>query len=146
MGSGSGCLRIEVEGLGVVAQGIGGCEGGKSGISGLARVVDRLDEVDGSGSAEPVAGQFTHPRSGSVPVDVFHGLGHLPVGPDPPGGTEVLVQGVLDEGVGEAVMPRSVGQLPHQRRRGGCFEDVEHFVFGRLAPLAPGDRDRSLAR
>ena len=98
-------LGVEVEGLGVVAQGVGGGEGTEGGVARLAGVADGLGQVDGLGGAEPVTGQFAHPGPGTVPAEVLQGFGHLPVRPGPAGGTQVLVQGVLDEGVGEVVVP-----------------------------------------
>ena len=52
-----------------------------------------------------MAGQLADAGPGTVAAEVFERLGHLPVGPGPTGATEILVQGVLDEGVGEAVVP-----------------------------------------
>ena len=77
---------------------------------------------------EPVAGQLAHPRAGPVAAEVFERFGHVPVRPRPAVGTEVFVQRVLDQRVGEVVAPGRVGQLAHQGdgRRG--FEDVEQVV------------------
>ncbi len=117
-------LGVEVEGLGVVAEGVGGGEGAERGVGRLARVADGLGQVDGLGGVEPVAGQFTDPFAGPVPAQVFEGFGDSSVRPRPPGETEVFVQGVLDEGVGEVVVPGRVGRArapaPPRRRRRGC--------------------------
>ena len=61
-------------------------------------------------------------------------------------GPEVLVQGVLDEGVGEVVAPGGVGQLPHQRHGRRGVEDVEQVVLGVARWLGPGGRGRSRDR
>ena len=122
-------LGVEVEGLGVVAEGVAGGEGGERGVGRLAGVVEGLGQVDGLGGTEPVAGQLTDPGPGTVAAEVLQRLGHLPVRPRPTGGTEVLVQRVLDEGVGEAVVPRGVGELAHQGRGRRGVEDVEQLVF-----------------
>ena len=83
-------------------------------------------------AADPVAGQLADPDPGAIPAEVLQGLGHLPVRPGPAGGTQVFVQGVLDEGVGEGVAPGGVGQLAHQGHGGRGVEDVEQLVLGGL--------------
>ena len=64
-------LGVEVEGLGVVAQRVARRERGEGGVGRLACVADGFGEVDGLGGAEPVAGQFAHPRTGTVSVEVL---------------------------------------------------------------------------
>ena len=139
-------LGVEVEGLGVVAERVGRGERGERGVAGLAGVADGLGQVDGLGGAEPVAGQLADPCPGAVPAEVFERFGDLPVRPGPAGGTEVLVQGVLDERVREVVAPGRVGELAHQRRGRGGVEDVEQLVLGRLGRTGEHDRGRSRGR
>ena len=77
-----------------------------------------------------MAGQFTDavgrgarhrdPRTLRQPAD---GRGPGGCCPDP------VVQRVLDEGVGEAVVPRRACEFPHKGRRGRGVEDVEQLVF-----------------
>ena len=138
-------LGVEVEGLGVVAEGVGGGEGGERGVGGLAGVADGLGEVDGLGGVEPVAGQLADPCPGAVAAQVLERFGDLPVRAGPAGGTEILVQGVLDEGVGEVVVPGRVGELAHQGRGGGGVEDVEQLVLA-MFRLARASRSRSKSR
>jgi len=102
-------LSVKVEGLGVIAQSIAGSERGQRGVARLARIADGLGQVDGLGRVAPVAGQFTYPCAGTIPAEVFEGFGHLTVHPGPASRAELLIEGVLDERVGEAVTPRSVG-------------------------------------
>jgi hypothetical protein len=52
-----------------------------------------------------VAGQFAQAASLGLPVEALDGLAHGLVQPGAPRPAEVLVEGVLDEGVGEAVAP-----------------------------------------
>ena len=78
-------LGVEVEGLGVVAEGVAGGEGGERGVGRLARVVEGLGQVDGLGGAEPVAGQLADAGPGPVAAEVLERLGHLPVRPRPAG-------------------------------------------------------------
>ena len=91
-GSGSSACGVEVEGLGVVAEGVGRGQGAEGGVARLARVADGLGQVDGLGGVDPVAGQFAHSGPGAVPAEVLQRLGHLPVGPGPAGRTQVLVR------------------------------------------------------
>ena len=58
---------------------------------------------------------------------------------------EVLVQRVLDEGVGEAVVPRGVGELAHQGRGGRRVEDVEQRRRPTVS-VARASRSRSKSR
>jgi len=46
-----------------------------------------------------------------------------------------LVQGVLDEGVGEAVTPWDTGNLAHESRHAGGVEEVEQLVLGALGHM-----------
>ena len=129
---GLGGLGVEVEGLGVVAQRVGRAQRGERGVACLARVADGLGEVDGLGGAEPVAGQLTHswaragPRRGLKASATCRCARARRVGP------RSSYKRVLDEGVGEVVAARGVGQLAHQGdgRRG--VEDVEQLVLGGL--------------
>ena len=76
-----------------------------------------------------MAGQFADAGPWVLAAQVLQRLGHLPVRPRPTGAAEILVQGVLDEGVGEAVAASGVAKFPHQRRGRSGVEDVEQFVF-----------------
>ena len=94
-----------------------------------------------------MAGQLAHPGARPVPAELLQGLGHLAVGPGPAVGTQVLVQGVLDEGVGEGVAP-GLGQLADQGHGRCGIEDVEQVVLVGLGgpgqeievEVAPDDR------
>ena len=119
-----------VEGLGVVPQGVGGGQRGESGVAGLPRVADRLGRSMGWVALDQCRASSPTSEPGGVAAELFQGLGHLPVGPGPPRGAQVLVEGVLDEGVGEVVAPGGVGQLPHQGDRRRRVEDVEQLVLG----------------
>ena len=122
---GSSAWAYSSSGLRVVAQGVAGRERGERGVAGLARVVDRLVEVDGLRGAEPVAGQLARParRAGHR-----RGLRALRAtwrcARARRVGTEILVERVLDERVREVVAARRVGELAHQAprpsRRRGC--------------------------
>src|SRR5664280_2670929 len=76
------------------------------GVGRPAPIVEGLGQVSGLDGVEPVAGQLAKPVLGAVPEEVFEGFGHLAMGPGEAGGTQVRIQGVLDEGVGEVVAPR----------------------------------------
>ena len=126
---GVGGLGVEVEGLGVVAERVGGSERGEGCVPGLARVVDRLGQVDGLGGAEPVTSELPHPCAGSIAEQVFESFGYLSVRASASSRAEVFVQGVLDQRVGEAVTARRTGQFAHQRHGRGRVEHVEEVVF-----------------
>ena len=66
-----GGLGVEVEGLGVVTQCIGGGEGTERGVARQARVADGLGEVDGLGGIDPVARQLARPLSGAIAAEAF---------------------------------------------------------------------------
>ena len=68
------------------------------------------------------------------------------VGPGPAGGPEVLVQGVLDEGVGEVERPGHVGQLAHQGDGRGGVQQVEQRRPPCWSWPWPRGRDRSPGR
>ena len=124
IGSALSELGVEVEGLGVVAEGVGGGEGHERGVGRPARVVEGLGQVDGLGSRTS-GGPVRRPATGAIAAEVLQRFGHLPVRPGPAGGTQILVQGVLDEGVGEGVVP-GVSASSRTRRRGRRgVEDVE---------------------
>ena len=89
-----------------------------------------LLEVDGLGGAAPVAGQFAHPGPGPVPAQVLQCLGHRRWARARRVGPEVLIERVLDEGVGEGVAARGVGLLADQGGVGGGLQDVEELVLG----------------
>ena len=142
---GVGDLGVEVEGLGVVAESVGRGQGAECGVARLAGVADGLGQVDGLGG-DPVAGQFAHPRSGAIAAEFLQSLGHVPVGPRPAGRTEVLVEGVLDEGVGEVEPSRGVGQFPHEGHRRRGIQHVEDIIFAAVRRDRPRGRDRSPGR
>ena len=52
------------------------------------------------------------------------------MGPRPAGRSEVLGEGVLDEGVGEVEPSRAIRQLPHEGHRRRGIEHVEDVIFG----------------
>src|SRR6202050_3188543 len=128
---GVGREAVEVKGLGVVAQCIAWGQRTERGIARLFRVSDGLGQVDRLGGTCPVAGLPAHPRARSIPAEFLQGLGNLSVASCSSVVTEVLVQGVLDEGVGEAVTAR-VGHRAHQSNGSGRVEDVEQVVLARL--------------
>ena len=74
-------LGVEVEGLGVVAEGVGGGEGAQRGVARLAGVADGLGQVDRLGGIGPVTGQFADPCSGPVAAEVLQRLGDHSMGP-----------------------------------------------------------------
>ena len=90
-GSGAAEPGVEVQGLGVVAQSVGGGESGQRGVTGLARVRDGLSRSMGW-VADPVAGQLAHPCARPVPTKDLEGFGHLAMGSSPAVGTHVLVE------------------------------------------------------
>ena len=79
-----------------------------------------LVDVDGLGGCNPMAGQLAHPCARPIATQSFEGLGHLPVRPGPAVGTQVFVQRVLDQGVGEVVATRRVGFLTNEGRGRGA--------------------------
>ena len=113
-GSGSGKLAVELEGLGVVAQGLVRGQGSEGRFGRPPGVVEGLGQVDRLGGAEPVVGEIAHACPGALPAHGLQGLGHGAMSPRPARDPQVLVHGVLDEGVGEAVAPGNVDQLTHQ--------------------------------
>ncbi len=106
---------VEVECVDVVVEGVVGGEGRERGVGRPARVVERLDQAVGLGGAEPVAGQFAESRPLLVAAEALECLGHLAVRSRLAGAAEGVVQRVLDQRVGEAVVPGRVRQLAHQR-------------------------------
>ena len=118
-------LGVEVEGLCVVAEGVARCQGVEGGVGRPAPIVEGLGQVSGLDGVEPVAGQLAKPVLGAVPEEVFEGFGHLAMGPGKAGGTQVRIQGVLDEGVGEVVAPRFPRTLTHQCGSSSSVEHVE---------------------
>ena len=80
-----------------------------------------------------MAGQLTDACPGPIAAQRFERCGDLAVGVGLAGAAQLGVQGVLDEGVHEAVVARRVGQLAHQRRPGGGVEDAQHVVVGQPA-------------
>ncbi len=121
-------LGVELEGLGVVAQRIGGSEGTEGRVAGLAGVVDGLGQVDGLGGAEPVPGQLTDACAGTITAEGFEGLADLSMCTRSTVGPEVFVEGALNERVGEVVTAR-VGHLAHQGHRDRRVEHVEKVIF-----------------
>ena len=95
--------------MGVVAQGVAGRERGERVVGGPAGVVEGLGQRVGSGGGGPVAGQLADACSGPVAAQRFERLGDLAVGAGLAGAAQLGVQGVLDEGVHEAVVARRVG-------------------------------------
>ncbi len=55
-------------------------------------------------------------------------LGDSPMNPRSAGVSQVLVQRVLNEGMGKAVLAQ-VGQLAHQCNRSGALEDVQQSLL-----------------
>jgi hypothetical protein len=116
-------LAVEVEGLGVVAQGVAGGERSERAVGGPAGVGEGLGQPVGAGGSGPVAGQLPDTRPGPVHADRLQRFGDLAVGAGLAGAAQLGVHGVLDEGVHEALMTGRVGQLAHQRRPSGGVED-----------------------
>lgn len=67
--------------------------------------------------------------------EALDGLTHRAVHPGPAGLAHVLVGGVLDEGVREAVVPRRAGHFVDHRRRLGPFQQVDELVLVDLGRL-----------
>jgi hypothetical protein len=80
---GVGCLRVEVESLGVVKKGISRSKSAEGGVSCLPRVPDGLGEINGMSGAQPVTGQFTDPALWALPTDFLQGLCDAPMCPSP---------------------------------------------------------------
>ena len=116
-------LVEQLDGLEEVAHGVGRGERGQGGLARLAGVGDGLVRVHQLGGVEPVVGQLADAGLRVVSAEVLQGLGHLAVDAGPPGGPQLPVQGVLHEGVGEAVAPGDapgpLGPPPRRRRRRG---------------------------
>jgi hypothetical protein len=87
------------------------------------------------------------PRRASLglPVEVLDGLAHGLVQPGAPRPTEVLVEGVLDEGVGEAVAPWSPRDFSDQGGVLGLVEEVDE-PRPRPTPVVAASRSRSKSR
>ena len=102
-----------------------------------------LAEVDGLGAADPMAGQSPTRAPGRSPQRSSRASATSRCAPCPAGGTQVLVEGVLDEGVGEAVAARGVGRLAHQGDGRGGVEDVEQLVLEVFVALARTSRSKS---
>lgn len=102
-------LGRELEGLGEVVDRLVRRECLERGLSGPAGVVDRLGGVGRPGGEHEVAGQLAQTPRISSSVERFERLSHDTVQTRPAGGTEVLVEGVADEGVREAEVPGGVG-------------------------------------
>jgi hypothetical protein len=82
-----------------------------------------------------VAGQFAEARVVVLPVEVLEGLAHGLVYTGPPVHGHVLVQGVLDESVREAVAPRSPRQVGDHCRTLRLLKEIDQVVLvhtGRL--------------
>ena len=75
-----------------------------------------------------MARQFADPRARSPRAELLQRLGDLSVRLRPARRSEILVQGVLDERMGEVELPRRVGRLSDQRCRGRRVEHVDQLV------------------
>ena len=117
----------------------------------LARVRDGLLDVDLLGGVEPVMGQLADALPGPPTAELFERLGDLPVGAGPAGHPHLLVEGVLDEGVAEAVGARGVAHLADERHAGGPVQHVDQVVLVHLrgqaqvleVELPPDDRGQA---
>jgi hypothetical protein len=94
-------LVVEVEGVGVVAQGVAGSERGERVVGGPAGVGERFRQGVGLRGGRPVAGQLTDTCSGPVPAQRFQRFGDLAVAAGLSGATQFGIQRVLDEGMHE---------------------------------------------
>ena len=84
----------------------------------------------------PVVGELGDVLGGLGAVTGFESLGYPAMQTHPPGGAELVVEGVADERVREAEAPRRQCELAHQSRGDGRLEGFEVLVFGRAAHVA----------
>ena len=96
-------------------------------------------------AAKPSGGPTHSPGARPVATESFERFGHLAVGSSPAVGTQVLIERVPDQGMGEGVAP-GIGQLANEGRDGGGFEDVEQVVLVGLGGASEQSRGRSRDR
>src|SRR5213078_4108216 len=92
-------------------------------------VVRGLLKLDGRDRFAPVVGELADALPGRVADPALQGLGDATVKPRPPGGAELLVQGVLDQCVAEREPAWLSGTLDDKRSRLGAVEAVEHELL-----------------
>ncbi len=135
--TGSGLVE-QVEGLLEVPDGVGWGQSGQGALTSLTGVPDGFLTVDQPGGMRPVVRELPRPPLGVVPTEVLQCLGDLTVRPSATGRTQLLVQGVLHEGMREAVAPGGLGHLPHERHGDGRVQEIEELVLVPLGDPAQG--------
>ena len=95
--------RVEIESLAVIPERLTGSQCLESGVGRLPGVVESFVQVFRFGRIEPMAGQFADADARAPSAQVFESLSHLAMDTGLTGRTQVPVEGVLNEGVGEAV-------------------------------------------
>ena len=126
---------VEIQCLGVVADRVVGSQPRQRCVGRLLGVIDGLHKVHHLRGAHPVTRQLAHPEPGSVARECLQSLTDDPVIPRLPSRSELLVDQVLNEGMGEGVLPTAPGVLPDERHRPGRVQRVEQGVLRNLARL-----------
>ena len=98
-----GGLVEEIERTPVPAQSLVGRKLRQRAIARPLRVRDRLARVLRLGGVRPVVGELSDPLAGIVATDLIERLSDHPVAPSPPPGGKPVVEGMLDQRVGERV-------------------------------------------
>jgi hypothetical protein len=106
-------------------------------VAGLPGVGDRLVGLAGAGRLGEVVGQLGQVALEVVAAQLDQGRAHPVVQAPPLPGGELIVQGLVDKGVGEPEAARAALHLHHQLGVHRLLEVVEH-VAGRR-PGGPGD-------
>ena len=115
----------QFQGLLEVAHGVGGGQGVERHLAGPACIGDGLAHVDQLGGLQPVVSELPHAGVGVRSAEFFQDLGNLAVCPRPTRPPQVLVEGVLDQSMGEGVTVGSVRCLAHERHLRGFLQQVD---------------------
>ena len=102
----AGRLAVELERLAIPARGLIGGELLKRALGGAPGVVDGLGRVAADHRCRPMAGELAQPLAWLIPALVLERLCDPPVQPGAARSPEILIQGVLDERMGEREAPR----------------------------------------
>ena len=122
------CVANDVEHLPVPASGVLGRAGLERQVAGPCSEPDRFLDVDGSRRREPMHRKFRHVAVDAVARDALDGLGDLAVEPNPAADRQLLIQGVLDEGVREREPIARRPNLSDQPRLHRALEQFERGV------------------
>ena len=126
---------VEVQCLGVVPNRVVGSQPRQRCVGRLFGVIDGLHKVHHLRGAHPVTGQLAHPEPRSVAPKGLQGLTDDAVIPRLPSRSELFVDEVLNEGMGEGVLRPAPGVLPDERHRPGRVQQIEEGVLRNLARL-----------